>query len=395
LAEGTIVNELSPGSGISGNITGVVKVDGSNGVDAPNAAMVFDSSCPPTFTPADCSGADDDLGTPNEAFSFKPQPGPAIPGPGVGVGGFPSNNSSEGNILILTEDFDSSDPDDADNLGMFVDFDFGMVDGSVTVNSITIMDVEAEQGEAGTFVEFFTSGSSVPTDLVAIPPTGDNGVVEIKNIKLDNVDRMTVNFNGSGAMLSAVFGAKEAGVCWTTTGGFQNAGFQAGMKDFTFGGNVGPPPSGVWEVVEHTSGDNFHSNDVEVIECNVLDDGFSGPEQPGGKKGFEENRLLFKGTGRLREAATGVVTDGLPFRGCVIDAGEPAGKQGLDTDFFEIVVCTSGTCEFTSGLCTAQTAADLPPDPQAVCDGLADPVFAACAALDGGNVQIHPPTGKP
>jgi hypothetical protein len=147
--------------------------------------------------------------------------------------------------------------------------------------------------------------------------------------------------------------------CWITTGGFHNTGEAGGPKDFTFGGNVGPPPRGSWQVVDHNTGDKFHSNDVHITSCEVVQ--LTGPDQPGGKKGFKINQANFAGTGRLN----GV--DGYPFTGYVQDAGEPQGKKGNDQDFFEIVVT----------------------DPMS-----GDVVFTTSATLDGGNVQIHPPTGK-
>jgi hypothetical protein len=149
-------------------------------------------------------------------------------------------------------------------------------------------------------------------------------------------------------------------LCWITTGGFQNAGDSAGSKDYTFGGNVGPPPRGSWEVIDHNTGDNFHSNSVEIVSCEIVK--LTGPEQPGGKKGFRINQANFQGTGRLN----GV--DGFVFTGYVQDAGEPSGKQDNDQDFFSITV--------------------RDPDTLAI-------VFEASATIDGGNVQIHPPTGKP
>ena len=150
-----------------------------------------------------------------------------------------------------------------------------------------------------------------------------------------------------------------AGDCWITTGGFHNAGVTAGSKDYTFGGNVGGPPRGSWEVVDHNNGDNFHSNDVHITSCEIIE--LTGPEQPGGKKGFKINRANFAGTGRLN----GV--DGYPFTGYVNDAGEPQGKDDNDNDSFSITV--------------------LDPNTSAV-------VFEASATMDGGNVQIHPPNGS-
>jgi len=147
--------------------------------------------------------------------------------------------------------------------------------------------------------------------------------------------------------------------CWITTGGFHNTGSQAGSKDYTFGGNVGPPPRGSWEVVDHNTGDNFHSNDVHITSCEVI--ARTGPDQPGGKKGFKINKASFEGTGRLN------LVPGFHFTGWVEDAGEPHGKKANDQDYFAISVRDPVTNEI---------------------------VFEASAVLDGGNVQIHPPTGK-
>jgi hypothetical protein len=148
-------------------------------------------------------------------------------------------------------------------------------------------------------------------------------------------------------------------LCWITTGGFQNAGETSGSKDYTFGGNVGPPPRGSWEVVDHNTGDNFHSNDVHIVSCDVIQ--LTGPDQPGGKKGFKINQASFEGTGRLNHV------DGYIFTGFVQDAGEPQGKKGNNQDYFSITVRDPDTLEI---------------------------VFEASGTLDGGNVQIHPPTGK-
>ncbi|MGB7094244.1 MAG: hypothetical protein WBD62_06305, partial [Anaerolineales bacterium] len=88
IAPGTIVDQVYSGYGISGApIEGYVIVFGFN-PDVPpttNTAMIFDATCPPDNEAADCSGGDADL------FNF-----------------------SYGNTLIISEDLDSSDPDDAD-----------------------------------------------------------------------------------------------------------------------------------------------------------------------------------------------------------------------------------------------------------------------------------------
>ncbi|MHC4953525.1 MAG: hypothetical protein ACYTGZ_06515 [Planctomycetota bacterium] len=316
-----------------------------------NACIVFDSANPP--------GIDYDLGTPNENFG----------GPGEGDGGEVTNDTALGNILIIAEDLDDNDgddlvdvPNDADLKGAYFEFDFSSLGNgnkktTVTVDSVTLMDIEREEGEDGTFLEL--SGPDLPLNLIQIPPTGDNGVVTISGIGLAGVDLLVVQMNGSGAVVAVTYNTEADSDCWFTFGGFQNAGIQSGGKDFTFGGNVGPPSSGAMEVVDHNTGDNFHTNDVEITSCVVS--GSTGPQQPGGKKGFKIDKAFFKGTGRLNGVK------GYPFIGYVIDAGEPAGKKNNDKDYFNIVV--------------------RHPDTNAV-------VFEADGELDGGNVQLHPPVGN-
>ncbi len=359
LAPGTIVDELSTGAGVSGALGGSVGVNGFNpdlGAEN-NAAVVFDSSSPP--------GIDFDLGTPNETFG----------GPGIGSGGEMGepfqNDTPLGNILVVNEagkfidrntdaviDNDDSpvtQTNDADNPGEFVDFDFSTTKnngkGTVTVNSVTVMDVERNEF-IGDAIELFIKGG--PTSFISIPAQGDNGVLVIDGIGLADVERMRINLNGSAGIASVVVNEEEGGVCWITTGGFQNAGIQSGSKICTFGGNVGPNPSGAWQVIDHTTGDNFHTNDVDIVEC--LEIAKTGPGQPGGKKGLTTNKATFAGTGRLN----GV--DGFPFTGFVVDAGEPSGKKNNDKDEFSITVTANG----------------------------AGVVFECTGELDGGNVQIHP-----
>lgn len=364
IAPGTIVDEVFGAAG-----TGPIGVFAFNSQlsalfpEGANAAVIFPSDNPPN--------TDFDLGTPNEDFG----------GPGIGAGGeagSPFQNDTplknileineaqyfidrDGNSIIDNADSPVTLTNDADLMGSFIDFDFSTVSnngkGTVTVNSVTIMDVEREQGEDGTFLEL--SGPDLPLNLIAIPPTGDNGVVVIDGIGLSGVSFLRVQMNGSGAVDGIVFNQGEERICWITTGGFQNAGIKSGGKDFTFGGNVGPPPSGSWEVIDHNTGDNFHSNDVHIVNCIEIEG--TGPDQPGGNKGFTINQAFFEGTGSLNHV------DGYPFTGWVIDRGEPSGKNGNQKDEFHIEVRDPNTNEV---------------------------VFLADGELDGGNVQIHPCNGN-
>jgi hypothetical protein len=181
------------------------------------------------------------------------------------------------------------------------------------------------------------------------------GAVAISVQAFSRSDTGSTATPASLAWLAAGLRVEQQQFCWVTYGGFHNGGITAGSKDFTFGGNIGPPPSGSMEVIDHNTGDNFHSNDLHVVDC--IDTGTTGPQQPGGKKGFTIDKLVFRGTGRFN----GV--DGYTFEGFFVDGGEPADKNGNDPDYFEVVV------KDPSGSVVLQTS----------------------LALDGGNVQIHPP----
>jgi len=175
LGEGDIISSLSTGGGgISGDaIIGTVSVFGLRPGFVPNQAMIFDSTCMPGGTPAHCTGDDADL--------FNP---------------------ALGNVLIVSEDNDSSDPDDADVRGELFDFDFSSFGptGVITVNSLDALDVELGQGEGGASIEVFSGGlGGVSLGIFGIPDTGNGGLTNVA-IGVSGVDFMRVTLNGSGAI---------------------------------------------------------------------------------------------------------------------------------------------------------------------------------------------------
>jgi hypothetical protein len=164
LAEGAIVSNVSYGAGISGDpVSGSVAVYGSNPFfPNTNAAMIFDSACP-----GGCSGQDNDLYWPNL-----------------------------GKTLIVSEDMDSSDPDDSDSPFQYFTFDYASFGpGKVTVDSIVFGDVESV--EAGGTVKLY--GDSVLLATVTIPVSGNN-VEATLPIGVAGVDFMRVNLKGSAAI---------------------------------------------------------------------------------------------------------------------------------------------------------------------------------------------------
>ena len=182
LSEGAIVDSVSSGNGVSGDtVSGVIHVYGTNPTPwiTTNAAMIFDGTCSPGGTPADCSGGDDDL--------FHPE---------------------WGNLLIISEDLDSTDPDDGDMVGStfaFIYADWGP--GSVKVESFDVQDVEEEETENA--LAFFYDCDIRDTvncpwqtayfNSVDIPETG-NGLYTTVNVGFTGVVSMVVDLQGSGAI---------------------------------------------------------------------------------------------------------------------------------------------------------------------------------------------------
>ncbi|MEM7057833.1 MAG: SdrD B-like domain-containing protein [Pseudomonadota bacterium] len=142
---GTIINTQIDGVTISAQRNG----DGQN---SPNDAMIFDSSNP--------TGGDDDLGTP-----------------------------SQGNILIISEDGDSNDPDDNAGGGtIWVQFD-----DPEHVDKITFIDTE--EGGAAITVTFADGSTTVLTG----PATVDGGVGTF-DIDLSDIVQLDITLQGSGAI---------------------------------------------------------------------------------------------------------------------------------------------------------------------------------------------------
>ena len=120
LTEGDIVSALSNGTGISGGaVSGAIVVNAERtGSPAGNDAMIFVATCA-----GGCSGGDSDLNAPGQ-----------------------------GNVLIISEDNEAADPDDA-AVGGVIDLDFAGFDGEVystnderTLDSGGFKRVDLEQG---------------------------------------------------------------------------------------------------------------------------------------------------------------------------------------------------------------------------------------------------------
>ncbi len=147
--------------------------------------------------------------------------------------------------------------------------------------------------------------------------------------------------------------------CWMTGGGCLNEGSKKGQKNHTFGGNVGPPPSGSWEHIVRSGNKiefNFHSWDSKVDSC-WADDG-AGPCSPR----TDVQNIIWSGTGRYSMGSGQREYNGT-FRAYVQDRKE--GSCGTK-DYYEITVFDAG-----GGI-----------------------VFHVGQPIDCGNLQLHKPTGS-
>lgn len=150
-------NTFTAGTVIDDEYEGVtISATGGSG-----KAMIFDSANP--------TGGDDDLGS-----------------------------DTLGGVLIISEDGDSTDPDD-NAAGGSICFDF---DDVVRMKSITLKDIEETTGE-GTRLVFYDANGDVIADQF-VEPTGDGGEVTLQ-LFVPGTARLEVRFAGSGAVDNVTF----------------------------------------------------------------------------------------------------------------------------------------------------------------------------------------------
>ena len=110
--------------------------------------------------------------------------------------------NNQGNVLIISEDGDSHDPDDNAHGGT-ITFDF---DQATDISTISFLDIE-EAG--GTIRSFDTNGNLI--DSQAIPIMGNGGQADV-NINDDDVARLEVSLSGSGAITGLELGSTYSNV---------------------------------------------------------------------------------------------------------------------------------------------------------------------------------------
>ena len=154
-----------------------------------NPPMIFDSANP--------TGDDADLGTPN-------QTAPA-PGPGQGSGGeagtLGENLEALGNVLIISEDGDASDPDD-NGSGGSIFFNF---DAPVDVTGVKILDTDFS--EIGGMVIAKANDNSI-IQQQEILAYGSNSVQTVL-LNANDVSQLEVQFPSSGAVAQLILCSDE------------------------------------------------------------------------------------------------------------------------------------------------------------------------------------------
>lgn len=108
-------------------------------------------------------------------------------------------NAEEGNVLIISEDGDSADPDDNATGGTLM-FNW---DGAVSVDSIGLLDIE----EMGCVVTLYGEDDVTVLDMIDIPALSNNSLQTL-SLDTDMVGKMDVFLTGSGAITEIAVSAE-------------------------------------------------------------------------------------------------------------------------------------------------------------------------------------------
>ena len=271
-------------------VVGVTMTHGSS-----NAALIFDSSKP--------SGEDYDLGTPNQIHG----------GPGIGNGG-DSNDTALGNVLILSEDLDPTDPDDIFELGANFLFDFSSNE-SVVLNSFDILDIEESSNPTRVILYDLQENILLSKEII---PGGDNSKANIDLENTSNVAFMEIIMNSSGAIDNIGFDIETEENCVTC---------DSAITELTFK-YIGNQPVAVR--IENADGDVIFNDTIEFDEEFTV----NGNDSDGT---FGSNIVVFV----ENESVGSIITD------CSQVIG-----PGFFIDDFEI---TSGITQTGGQLCPVQT----------------------------------------
>lgn len=289
--------------------------------------MIFDTSNP--------TGGDNDLGTPNQDFG----------GPGVGSGGSSGspgvNNVPLGNVLILSEDGDSSDPDDNESGGTLT-FSFST---PLDLSGVQILDVESSE-TGGIITAYDASNSVIAT--ASIGGFGNNSVQTVL-ISADQVSQLDVHFAGSGAVAELL-------LCTDTP----NLGSIAG----TIQANSPCDPSGVPSGLGGVTVQLLDENDAVLFETTT---------DPMGNYHFENLPAGYYTVLVAGNYPVGAAITEDPDSDADLDSGELSvslGQHLIDIDWtFETETCSASAPADTSVECGTSTEPAVTGMPTLSCSG--------------------------
>ncbi len=165
-SEGAVVTGVTTAQGVTLNVSGQGNTGGN-----PRDLMIFDSTC--DGGPAsNCTGGDDDLFFENQF----------------------------GNVLIISEDNDSTDPDDS-RFGGKITFTFPQ---PIFLKSFVYLD--GDESDPATFETF--NGSTLVDSLSSVG-AGDNEFITVDGFSNTKVTRLEVDLPGSGAIDDVTYAVPE------------------------------------------------------------------------------------------------------------------------------------------------------------------------------------------
>lgn len=187
-----VAGQLPGGGAVSTPLFEDFVLSVTNYGEGPHSLIIFDSSNP--------SRADLDLGTPHHSCG----------GLGVGAGGRAGERGENceplGNLLIVAENLIDANgdgivdvPDDEGGGGVVV---FRFV-SPTRLDSVTLVDVDREN----VYLELHTTTSEVVT--VWASDLGDNSVQTLSLSEYPTVDRLDVQFGGSGAIARMIYEVEQ------------------------------------------------------------------------------------------------------------------------------------------------------------------------------------------
>ena len=180
-----------------------VSTNAQDGDNSPLPVMIFDSANP--------TGGDPDLGTPNDRYLREGEilcpdpPGSATCGPGVGAAGQPDgagpNRYPMGNVMIISEDGSSTNPDDS-RWGGTITFTF---DEPKRIDQVLTLDYDDPNQS---YVKAFSDvdGNS-QIKHINMTYLGENSF-EAMEIDAIGVRRLDIHLGGSGGIPAIVFCAE-------------------------------------------------------------------------------------------------------------------------------------------------------------------------------------------